>query len=70
MGQRHQNSDPTADCAWLNTLIDTFERTEELGNVPCDANTVSAAMSRLQGQPSSRTLVRQRRRQATLELNH
>ncbi len=69
MGHRHQNSQPeTSDSAWLNTLIDTFERTEELCSVPCDAKTVSATMSRLQGQSGGASL-HQRRRKATLEMH-
>jgi hypothetical protein len=72
MGQRHQNSHlGTEDAAWLTTLIDTFERTEELAAVPCDAKTVAATMSRLQGRDCTQTLTRwQRRREATLEFHH
>jgi hypothetical protein len=68
MGHRHQHSDfRTDDSAWLNTLIDTFERTEDLSDVPCDAKTVSAAMARLNNGTEKPS---QRRRQATLEVHH
>jgi hypothetical protein len=71
MGQRHQHSDAgTDDSAWLNTLINTFERTEEFGDVPCDARTVSVMMSRLQRPAVTPARSHRRRRQATLEVQH
>lgn len=69
MGQRHQHSHAGSDAsAWLNTLIDTFERTAELGDVPCDAKAVSSMMSRLQRPAAMPAPSHQRRRQATLEV--
>jgi hypothetical protein len=71
MGQRHQHSDAGIDgFAWLNMLIETFERTEEFGDVPCDAKTMSLMMCRLQRPAVTRARSHQRRRQATLEVQH
>lgn len=75
MGQRHQHPDAgtqtagTDGSAWLSTLIDTFERTAQLENVPCDTKALSAAKAHLQ-----RAILRPRpvlrRRQATLLVQH
>ena len=71
MGQRHQHSHARIDgSAWLEMLIDTFERTEQLGGVPCDARIVSSMMSRLQRPAVTSAPGYQRRRQATLEVHH
>ncbi|KAA0074609.1 hypothetical protein [Tardiphaga sp. P9-11] len=71
MGQRHQHCDAGTDgSAWLSTLVDTFQRTAQLENVPCDAKSLSAAMARLERPailPSRRVA---RRRQVTLEFQH
>jgi hypothetical protein len=48
MAQRQQYSGDTSDHGWLSSLVDTFERTELLGNIPCDATSISAARARLE----------------------
>jgi hypothetical protein len=69
MGQRQQHLlSGTDDSAWLNTLIDGFERTEKLMCVPCDTKTQAAAMARL-SRPASR-IVTKSRRQSVLEFHH
>lgn len=71
MAQRHQHSYVGIDgSAWLETLIDAFERTEDLGDVPCDAKIVSSVMSRLQRPALTTVPSHQRRRRAVLEAHH
>jgi hypothetical protein len=54
----------------LSTLIDTFERTAQLENVPCDTKALSAAKARLQRPAILRPRPVLRRRQATLLFQH
>ncbi|MGM4885490.1 hypothetical protein AB7813_06350 [Tardiphaga sp. 20_F10_N6_6] len=76
MSQRHQHPDAgtqaagTDGSAWLSTLIDTFERTAQLENVPCDTKALSAAKARLQRPAILRPRPVLRRRQATLLFQH
>jgi hypothetical protein len=76
MGQRQQHCDAGTDqagtdgSAWLSTLVDTFERAAQLENVPCDAKSLSAAMSRLERPAILPSRPVARRRQATLEVQH
>lgn len=49
MAQRQQHPGASNnENGWLLTLVDTFERTEQLGNVPCDEKLLSAARARLE----------------------
>ena len=71
MGQRHQYPDAGTDgSAWLSTLIDTFERTAQLENVPCDTKALSAAKAHLQRIAVLQPRPVLRRRQVTLLSQH
>lgn len=47
MGQRQPFS-VADETAWLSSLVDTFARTEDMHDEPCDPAAVNAAMARLQ----------------------
>jgi hypothetical protein len=71
MGHRHPHPDAGTDSsAWLSTLIDTFERTTQLENVPCDTKALAAAKAHLQRPAILRPRPVSRRRQATLLFQH
>ena len=48
MAQRLENSGFRSDNGWLLTLVDTFARTEQLGDVRCDEELLSAVRMRLE----------------------
>lgn len=45
--QQQQSRFTVSDGRWLAMLVDTFEKTERLGNVPCDSASISALRARL-----------------------
>ncbi|CAN5223436.1 hypothetical protein BH11PSE4_BH11PSE4_19640 [soil metagenome] len=47
MAQRQQHCGDSRGNGWLLSLVDTFERTELLGKVPCDETSISAIRARL-----------------------
>lgn len=49
MAQRvHQQWEPgNGGTGWLSTLVETFNKAERLGSVPCDRNLLSAMHARL-----------------------
>ena len=48
MAQRlQQPRSHVSDDSWLATLVDTFERTERLGSVPCSSEAMSVLRARL-----------------------
>ncbi|QUS39691.1 hypothetical protein RPMA_13220 [Tardiphaga alba] len=58
MGQ-HQPFSAADDNAWLSSLVDTFEQTEELSGQQCDPAALAAVMARLQSPtPARRNLSR------------
>ncbi|MDB5500949.1 MAG: hypothetical protein JWR89_851 [Tardiphaga sp.] len=71
MGQRQQPSNAeTEGSAWLGTLVDTFERAERLGDVPCDPGLLSAARLRLQGELSAAEVSGDPDDQTAAEVHH
>jgi hypothetical protein len=60
MAQRqHQSHTNAGNDIWLSMLVDTFESTERLGDIPCDQAAKSAMRQRLAMPAENHDLVHQ-----------